>query len=339
MRRFFWHIFFVIGLFLLVFSGSCGGAKQNEEISKKPRSLNDYFPVALSYAPVFVQSVSSSYDIPTNFDFDGDFIGNNNWENAEKFEKKPYVYWDIKEGRRFFFIHYALFYPRDYLEDCKNPPPPENCHENDWEALLVVVDKEKRKVVFFETLPHIASMVYALPEINVNPQGLAMKGKNAQFFDGRPVIFVEWGGHGQYGSYDDIFEKEFFSFDLTVVFFPKGFSPENFPFKVSSYELISIYDTFWKRKDDVGTGKTFDNYFEFSVRDKFFRLPKNFDGDISGEGVFKEDAASAPWYAHSVPGEQGIWFIDPAEILRRRTGIDDPQYLFNLYLDISGVQK
>lgn len=38
--------------------------------------------LAIHWSPFFYQASEDNYDIPTNFDFDGDWNGFNNWENA-----------------------------------------------------------------------------------------------------------------------------------------------------------------------------------------------------------------------------------------------------------------
>jgi hypothetical protein len=330
----------IVALFLLIlYLVGCGKPTKSEsekvDFSEK---IKHYEELAYKFAPIYVQAFKSKYDIPTNFDFDGDFIGNNNWENAEKFEFSPYVYWDVKESENFLFFYYALFYPRDYLEDCENPPHVESCHKNDWEQMLVVVKKPEMKTILFETLPHVFDIVYLKDySADLVVSGVLMKGKNPHFVDQRPVIFIEWGGHGQYGSPEDIVEKEFFSFESTKVLVPEKFDFDLKSDSVLKYKLIYIYDVFWPRKDDVGEGKTFDNYFEFEVEGIHFKLPKNFDGDVPEKGKFVKDAASAPWYAHSVPGEEGIWFVHPVEILKKRGIISSDKqekYLFNPYIDV-----
>lgn len=140
-----YFIFCFCGLLGLYFLLGCGeGSKSGENgvANESQKNSYSYIDLVRNYAPIFVQSFKSKYDIPTRFDFDGDFIGNNNWENAESAtEIPPAVYYDVKETKKFLFIYYALFYPRDYLLDCKNPPPPENCHENDFEEMLIAIQK------------------------------------------------------------------------------------------------------------------------------------------------------------------------------------------------------
>ncbi len=56
------------------------------------------------------------FDYITNFDFDGDWAGDNNWKNAAdaRFPLKAYVYYAVSETPTHYLIHYAAFHPRDY---------------------------------------------------------------------------------------------------------------------------------------------------------------------------------------------------------------------------------
>src|SRR4051812_41075251 len=74
--------------------------------------------IAARFAPIFYQGLGPTKrsDYITNFDFDGDWRGDNNWANAEdrRFSMKAYVYYGVSETPTHFFIHYAVFHPRDY---------------------------------------------------------------------------------------------------------------------------------------------------------------------------------------------------------------------------------
>ena len=75
--------------------------------------------LARHYAPVIRQGVVSDQDYITAVDFDGDWIGNNNWENQPTGDLSAYVYYSVIESKRHWFIFYSLFHPRDYTyEDC-----------------------------------------------------------------------------------------------------------------------------------------------------------------------------------------------------------------------------
>ena len=80
-------------------------------------NLNDA-DIASHFAPIFYQALGDKprSDYITNFDFDGDWRGDNNWQNLANadFPLKAYIYYAISETTTHFFIHFAVFHPRDY---------------------------------------------------------------------------------------------------------------------------------------------------------------------------------------------------------------------------------
>jgi hypothetical protein len=75
--------------------------------------------VAERFAPVLHHRMAGNadqhrFDWPTSFDFDKDWVGNNNWEHAAdpQFKLWCYVYYSVIESEDHYFIHYALFHPR-----------------------------------------------------------------------------------------------------------------------------------------------------------------------------------------------------------------------------------
>ena len=74
--------------------------------------------IAVQFAPVIYQGLGDQprYDYITNFDFDGDWKGDNNWGNAanKKHLLRAYVYYSVIETATHYFVHYAFYHPRDY---------------------------------------------------------------------------------------------------------------------------------------------------------------------------------------------------------------------------------
>src|SRR3954463_10835587 len=77
--------------------------------------------IAERFAPILYQRTAGAaderrFDYPTIFDFDGDWIGNNNWENAAdpKLKIWSYVYYSVIESDDYYFLHYAFYHPRDW---------------------------------------------------------------------------------------------------------------------------------------------------------------------------------------------------------------------------------
>jgi len=96
--------------------------------------------LARHYAPVIHQGVASDQDFITAVDFDGDWVGNNNWENQPTGDLSAYVYYSVAETETHWFLFYSLFHPRDYTRDpCEKS---DGCHENDMESIQIVVAKD-----------------------------------------------------------------------------------------------------------------------------------------------------------------------------------------------------
>ena len=143
--------------------------------------------LARRYAPVFYQRLAGRdfpprFDYITNFDFDGDWAGNNNWEHAEdpRFPLRGYVYYAVVETETHYFLTYATFHPRDWSavqplvgsvldrvqrsEKYGKYLPPELRqqielnHENDLEGAQVIVRKAgpagAEQVAAVETVAH-----------------------------------------------------------------------------------------------------------------------------------------------------------------------------------------
>jgi hypothetical protein len=93
--------------------------------------------LAAYHAPVLLQSTGkkAKADAITRFDFDGDWIANNNWKNLDHFSTPAYVYYEVFETRSHYFIWYAFFHPRDYASLCIWWV----CYENDLEGAMIIV--------------------------------------------------------------------------------------------------------------------------------------------------------------------------------------------------------
>ena len=149
------------GLFLSMLLGvcSCGdsGTSGNTPVS--------HLDLAKRYAPIFFQDINQGdgangvSDFPMRFNYDTDWIGDNNWENfsnVKSWEKngqigpggansggydlRAHVYYSVVETEKNWFITYAVFHPRDWSNAALLFGLDE--HENDLEGALVVVEKD-----------------------------------------------------------------------------------------------------------------------------------------------------------------------------------------------------
>jgi len=93
------------------------------------------------FAPVIYQDIEdhSEADLFTRVTFDGDWSGANNWSNTFRYPKRAYVYTSLIEDANRYFLHYGLYWPRDWCSvTCLAG---QDFHENDMEGLSLVVDK------------------------------------------------------------------------------------------------------------------------------------------------------------------------------------------------------
>jgi hypothetical protein len=187
--------------------------------AQKP--TNRDLEVASRFAPVFYQALGDKprNDYITNFDFDGDWRGDNNWNNAanKDLPLKAYIYFSVCETATHFFIHYAVYHPRDYKggerrgallselmqEGAKRGGKYDPtgladeatlAHENDMEGALVVVEKDGKdlteaRVAFVETLHHNNFNHYRPGDPQEGVLPIKLDGK-------RPLLYVEPKGHG-----------------------------------------------------------------------------------------------------------------------------------------------
>lgn len=257
--------------------------------------------LAARFAPVIHQRLTPDvathrFDYITRFDFDGDWIGNNNWAHAEdaRYPLKAYLYYAVIETETHYFITYADFHPRDWsleqglyeqvLDKVKEKLGvyfPEQAreeaefnHENDMEGIMVVVRKGdepgQAHLEAVETLAHNRFYKYLAPGStlaeNIRPE------ETIETEGDRPVIYIESQKHGikRYEEQDRrggpvlIYRyggraEEPKPFEGTTVYAPAK--------QEASYDLLPIYDTFWLRALAAQEpNNTFGELYDFGTR-------------------------------------------------------------------------
>lgn len=333
----------------------------------RDRNLAQDREIAMKYAPVFRQALGPvpRYDFITNFDFDGDFRGDNNWINADNPEYllKSWVYYAVFETRTHYFIQYSAFHPRDYkggdrrgallseairlgvqLGGRYDPTGRADeavlAHENDMEGSMVVVDRTTKKVVIVETLAHNAFLKYG-------PQAAAIA------FEGstHPVIYVEPMGHGQDAWRGD---------DAQTVSARNGFliyrnkgkaeDPEGVRKEEIGYDLLPLLTSLWPRARS-GKNDTFGQEHNYGI----LTLQIAGDGDAQSEQhirlgmlgsafngtVGAPNMARPPWgWFDAAERTQplGEWFLKPAETIRRRWSLPAASFSTTyLYHPFAGI--
>ena len=304
--------------------GACTSPAATE--APDPAALHQ--DLAQHYAPVIQQGVASDQDFITAVDFDGDWIGNNNWENQPDGDLSAYVYYSVVETESHWFLFYSLFHPRDYTGDpCEDTG---GCHENDMESIQVIVVKDGTqygRLQAVQTLAHRNIYLYAIdPSVGQN----ALKVSGSVDLEGsHPIVYVETFGHGIYAHRQILVPYRVVYRVGEQAEVPEGLKDEDV-----SYQLVPIYDTLWAHRDEIGPGRAFDEPFDY----RGHTLPAAIDGDDYGA-----DRASTPWGYDQDTGETllpGDWFLDPARALAYHARFENElstTYVYNPYLDDLGL--
>ncbi len=346
--------------------------------NSQPANVARDIEIASRFAPVFYQGLGDKrrHDYITNFDFDGDWRGDNNWDNADnaRFPQKAYVYFAVSETPTHLFIHYAVFHPRDYkgsvggdlvLSDIiregvrrggRYDPTGLSggavlAHENDMEGCLVVAEKDgadvkRARVVFVETLAHDRFLKY-MP---------GAEGGHRSEFDvvsleaGRPELYVEAKGHGVL-AFDG--EKQRPSNGrLTYKFAGRADDPEKSSSDEIGYALLPISTTLWPRARG-GVNQTFGAVYRygarsFSATQTTAQAAKLRSVDLGDLGTaFRGDdgtpnAARPPWGwtdRGDRGGVRGEWFFDPAVTIKRHFRLADDFPVAYTHAPFLGVNR
>jgi hypothetical protein len=292
--------------------------------------------VAARYAPFIYQATDKKrgrQDLISNIDFDGDLVGNNNWENFDRRRLKPTVYYAALETETHYFVAYHLYHPRDWnrftlwLNDT---------HENDGENLQVVARKSDGRVVLLWTQAHYKSWVYTNPGTDINggsvpieaPLQVVDSDGNLSEDGQHAAVFVEAEGHGIYGSMDSSsgvkLKNDGYVFDggSGLLLRPKRdgetvFEPASTVSGEVPYQLDSITMKLWPLLRDgklTGDGRLLDGSYPY--RDNLVDIketPRFYDGNRFS-GPFGPDRGISPFALDFKfeRGTLGALFFNPA---------------------------
>ena len=342
---------------LLCAAGDLSAQSRTPPASQPPQSFAHDREIAARFAPIFYQALGDKprSDYITNFDFDGDWRGDNNWEHTDdkKFSLRGFIYYSVSETQTHYFIHYAVFHPRDYKggerkglilseiirEGVKRGSDNDPtglmaeagvAHENDMEGALVVVAKngrdiERARTVFVETFHHDDFSPYLAGEST--PKGFGLFKTDQE----HALLYVEPKGHGieaYSGDEKQTAKKEFLIYKFTG----QAEDPDKQQDGSVGYELLPIQTTLWpkariSKENKSTTYATVHNYAEISLnvvqpngrmevkKIKLGEIGETFAGDTGGMNM-----ARPPWAwfdKHHRDDPLGLWFFDPARIIKR----------------------
>ncbi len=137
---------------LLAAPWGCAEMGDEEEIDSTALALSagtpaDRAELALRWAPIHYQDVDQTgshalggrADYIARVNFDGNFVGNDNWDHAGSSTSSlaAYVYFSVVETETHWFIVYMFFHPRDWSDSWLDSE-----HENDSEGVMLTVARD-----------------------------------------------------------------------------------------------------------------------------------------------------------------------------------------------------
>ncbi len=314
------------------------------------RSRDRYRRLAEHYAPMVAGETwfQPKSDYLARFDLDGDWRGDNNWDRAEIGSSQGYVYYAAMETSTHWFLIYNFFHPRDYSDKCVAG----TCHENDNEGMILTVERdgsEFGRLQTMETLAH--NNIYSYRNDRSVKKGVHRFDGNVELHDGsHPVVFIESGGHGVYGSDDghsrfSVRRNEFSEgTGVTYVFKGKAGRPRHPDDRNVGYELLPIYEHWWLRAHGAAKqSRAFDAYYAY---EPYGGRPRPRHTEIAGSFLGRRHGSNKAkpfwgWHDNRTRKRKvlatGQWGLDPAYAVSRNLrfpGRFSVDYTYNPYLGI-----
>jgi hypothetical protein len=296
----------------------------------------DHRRLAEHYAPVvFQESRSTVLDYIAKFDYDGDWKGDNNWRNAYLHDLTGHVYYSVIESSNHYFITYAFYHPRDYTARPYEGFAPKTEHENDMEGCTITIEKDGSpfgKIVLLETLAHDVFFKYDNRDNRRVANGSLKLDGSMTFADGKPAVFIEAEGHGvKAASRSHVASRGNFP-GIVYRYTGTAAVPESNRDPNATYDLVSIEDTLWANRFDVGS--TFCCADDYAMKAGTARIGSAFNGPIGG------CAAKPPWGWDQATDKiaKGDWFRDPLKAYPTQVRIQNftGTYVHNPYLESDG---
>ena len=251
--------------------------------------------LATHWSPFIYQAFENIYDVPTRFDFDGDWDGLTTRLPVPG-QDRIEIYYHVQESATRVWLTYSVYHPRDTkFYDLGAPIGLTGNHQNDMEGIRVTVDKngtEFGQIVRLETLQHTTIETTTTPEI--------INGSH-------PAVYIEAMGHGIHtGPHNDVYSGAILSFGdqvfpgnggagLGIWYAGRGAEwPEHGNDRDVSMELIPFEGTIWQQR---GNPLTFSEVIWWNGR----LIGKHFRGTDGCK-------ANPPWSWPDGPE----WFFDPA---------------------------
>lgn len=284
-----------------------------------------YRTLAQHWAPTIYQDINLTYharaDIPTKFNYDNDWRGDNNWENLLNYPEIPSAYYSVRETKTHYFIEYDFYYPRD------DGPVSLERHENDIEGSILVIRKDDSSygaLQLMETQSHNHWYQYS------NDSSIRSGSENIDgriILDGhRPTLYSSANGIGTDAGHGiKAYDGRPANGGDGIVFRYQGGTPV-MPLDTSgsytkAYDFALIpMDELWDRRYDTGgAGHTYNDW-------------GHFHGD-----TYTKSSCTLPWIKDDPddgPLYEGIYWSDPAFFIDTHLnglGTFSHEYVYNPY--------
>jgi hypothetical protein len=334
-------------------SPEAAARRKPEKVSfpAEARRSDPYRPLVEHYAPFLAQETwfEPKADIPSRFDFDGDWHGDNNWDALEEGSSQAFLYYAVMETQTHWFIIYNVFHPRDYSDRCVVG----TCHENDNEGIILTVLKDGSalgRLLVMETLAH--NNVYSVTaDAAIRNGAHTIDGRIEFYQQTHPAVFVESGGHGIYGTGSAnsrfSFERGEFQEGTGITLSYKGAPerPRHANERLVGYELLPIYEEWWpKAEEGKWNDRTFDSYFRYQPFGGRPGVAASIGGAFFGRKESSNKAKPFWGWHDTLTLKKGIlavgqWALDPAYGVSQNLRFPPGQpfsldYVYNPFLGI-----
>ena len=293
--------------------------------------------LALRWAPIHHQDVNQqgrhslggSADYIRSYDFDGDRVSRNNWENAAdmRHTRAAHAYFAVVETRSHWFVSYLFFHPLDWSSSFF-----ETEHENDSEGVLFAVQRDGSRYGTLRaaiTVAHNDFYSYVPPSSNWRSGREDIDGQlSLRPFSGElhPVTAQQAEGHGlKAWPYYAIKEDGVVYYpSLTVAEAPSGPNDRHV-----RYQLHDVLEPggLWEGRREP----------QLFARDGVF-AGNGSDGCGRGVLLCRNDAAHTmwAWNDHDDASPAGAMALDPAALAGSYFAVPEAlasQYSFNPFRD------
>ncbi|GGM67841.1 hypothetical protein ACFFX1_46720 [Dactylosporangium sucinum] len=276
--------------------------------------------LALRWAPIHYQDVdvtgghaiAGRADYITRIDFDGNWVGRDNWDHAPSYPLAASVYYSVVTTSTHWYLTYLFYHPRDWIDH----PFFETEHENDGEGVLFTIERDGSQYGVLRaavTVAHSDFYSYTPAGSTWTTGGETVDG-TLQFQSSphdsfqHPVTAQETHGHGlkAYPQYNINGDGIVYYSSATV-----SELPANGDDRDVRYKLVNIFAAggLWAQRSNTAL---FASWGTFAGDDA------GSGSDACGSGTWDctTNSANAPWGwddADDVPG-RGELATDPARV-------------------------